>query len=126
MRFGWLVPLLLAGCDARQPEPACGESFCLPADARLVREQAGADGAALYDVAWRGAEFTIHEGNRRSMLDGARYGLRLRIDEQASLRIKDGLGSVTMKTGLERPSHVDVRGACTTLDDCPAAALAAS
>ena len=121
-----LIGLLLIACAGQRPTGACGESFCLPADGRLLGKQTPVEDFNLYQVEWRGTRFGIYEGNHPQRSDGGhRTPLRLPVDEAASISRVNGGGSIIVNVGKDWPAYLDVMGPCQSPQHCPLESFAA-
>jgi hypothetical protein len=80
----------------------------------------------LYLVNWRGAQFTIYEGNHPNDrgVTPSKTPLRLPLDPSATLRLHEGRGSVFLKIGEGWPEYLDVMGPCASESRCAAALFA--
>ncbi len=119
-----MMVFLVAAASAGTNE-TCGEKFCLPAEAKLQSKQTPVHDFNLYRVEWRGDHFTIYEGNHPD--DGAEASktpLSLPLDRSATLRLREGRGSVLLKIGEEWPAYLDVMGPCASKTVCSAAVFA--
>jgi len=97
------LPILAGIFIAASPQNLCGESFCLPSDAKLISRESPVEDFNLYRVQWRSNRFMIYEGNypqRRS-------------------------ASVVIKTRKTWPAFIEVSSQCGSGRDCGATALAA-
>jgi hypothetical protein len=104
---------------------SCGESFCLPAEAKLQSKKTPVHDFNLYGVEWQGNSFTIYEGNHpQSRAEASKSPLTLPLDKSATLRVLEGRGSVLIKIGEEWPTYLDVMGPCGSGTACAAARFA--
>ena len=111
---------------AQERRGTCGQSFCLPASATLLKKSTPVEDFNLYDVEWRGARYIIYEGNNPDRREDIRGRLlRLPIDQSAVLKIAEGLGNVliTLKSDCKMgescwPMHLDVHGQCSLIGHC--------
>jgi hypothetical protein len=126
-----VMGLLIAGCSkqgpmAQEPRGTCGESFCLPASAKLIDKERPVEDFNLYDVEWRGTQYRIYEGNNPRFEDEMRgKPLRLPIDQAAILTVAKGIGRVliTLKSDCKMgescwPMYLDVAGSCPLVGHC--------
>src|SRR6476660_4185141 len=107
--FAPLMTLLLIGCSGEKPTGPCGESFCLPFEARLLSKKTPLEDFNLYQVAWRGARFDIYEGNHPQGQDdvgGSVVGLPG--NRAGMLRVRDGQASIIFDTQNDWPAYLDV------------------
>ena len=120
-----LVALLMIACSREQSIGPCGESFCLPSDAQLLGKRTPVEDFNLYQVAWRGAQFSIYEGNHPQGKDdvgGSVVGLPG--NRAGTLRVHDGQASIIFDTQNTWPAYLDVMGPCKSTEDCPVKSLA--
>ncbi|MDP9422352.1 MAG: hypothetical protein M3Q19_05875 [Pseudomonadota bacterium] len=118
-----LLPLV--ACTQVQSVGSCGESFCVPADAKLLGKRTPVEDFNIYQVAWRGSRFTIYEGNHPEGNDdagGTVVGLPR--NRAGTLRVGDREGSLIFDTQLDWPAYIDVMGPCPSIDNCPVKSLA--
>jgi hypothetical protein len=120
-----LTAALLAGCSAK-PTGACGESFCLPADARVVEILAPVEDFKFYRIEWREQSVEIYEGNQPKERAEAtsNTAVELPIDPKAVLRTYDLEGSILVHMGRDWPAFLEVMGPCPAVGDCPVATFA--
>jgi hypothetical protein len=115
-----LVMLLLVACAEERSTGPCGESFCLPSDAQLLSKQTPVEDFNLYQVAWRGAQFGIYEGNQpQGRDDGSRAKISLPGGRAATLRVSDDGGSIIVDMQKAWPAYLDVMGPCQSTEECP-------
>ena len=90
-----LLPFL-AGCSSSGPPPVCGESFCLPKDAKLLSRESPVEDFNLYRVEADGQRFLIYEGNspRREA------------------------GSIVLTMEEKWPAYLEVSGPCSNEKSC--------
>ena len=120
-----LMTLSLIACAGERSTGPCGESFCLPPEARLVSKETPVEDFNLYKVAWRGGRFGIYEGNHpRGQDDASGSVVRLPGGRAGTLRVSGGRGSIIFDTQNEWPAYLDVRGPCQSTEDCLVKSLA--
>ena len=122
--FLLLVPLLCTACAAHRSAGPCGESFCLPPEARLLTKRTPVEDFNLYHVEWNGAGFLIYEGNAPTEGQGEVRTLPLPLDAKASLRRNGERGSVVMRLRPRWPNFLQIEGPCAPAGECLAATLA--
>jgi len=120
-----LLTVFLVACAGERPTGPCGESFCLPADGRLLSKQTPVEDFNLYQVAWRGSRFAIYEGNHPQGLNDARGTVfELPARRAGTLRVSGDHGSLILDTQKDWPAYLDVMGPCESTEDCPVKSLA--
>ncbi|WP_156457635.1 hypothetical protein [Altererythrobacter sp. Root672] len=119
-----LFATTLMSCSPETDGGACGESFCLPSDARLLSKRTPVHDFNLYDVEWNGVRFVIYEGNAPDEGEGAESILSLPLDPEAKLRRDNERGSVVARMRPDWPNYLQINGPCAAGDQCEAAALA--
>lgn len=125
-RFSFLPFLLLGGCSVQQPQGECGESFCLPVDAKLVEVLAPVEDFKFYRIEWRGQPMEIYEGNQPKKRPEASSValLNLPLDNKAALRFIDHGGSILVRMGDDWPMYLEVTGSCSSTEQCSVASFA--
>jgi hypothetical protein len=120
-----IMTLFLIACAGERPIGPCGESFCLPADAQLLSKRTPVEDFNLYQVAWRGAQFGIYEGNHpRGRDDVSGSVVRLPGGRAGTLRLSGGHGNVILDTQNDWPAYLSVMGPCRSTEDCSVKSLA--
>lgn len=121
-----LIVPFISGCSTSAPPSVCGESFCLPADAKLVEVLAPVEDFKFYRIEWRGQSVEIYEGNQPKDRPEATstVPVELPIDPKAVLRRHDLGGSVLVHMGRDWPVFLEVIGPCPAEGDCPVATFA--
>lgn len=126
MRNSVLAFFLLASCSAQDPRGECGESFCLPADAKMFARLNPVEDFNFYRLNWRGHLVEIYEGNQPMKRPEATAStLTLPLDPKATLRLYDGGGSILIHMGDDWPTYLEVIGRCDSLHQCPVTSFAA-
>jgi len=116
---------MLAGCSSQEARGTCGESFCLPASAKLIGKQTPVEDFNLYQAEWDHARFGIYEGDAPQRGEARRIALRLPMDRAAAMSVTDGQASIIIKVGKAWPEYLDVMGPCPSDGNCPAKLFAA-
>lgn len=93
----------VAACSEEPQLGECGESFCLPNEAKLVERETPAEDFNIYRVENGGNRFVIYEGNHPQR------------DQ----------GSVLLRTGKPWPNFLEVSGPCASKQDCAVRSFAA-
>jgi hypothetical protein len=74
----------------------CGESFCLPKEAKLVSRESPVEDFKIYQVDAAGSRFVIYEGN---------YPQR-------------SSGSVVLTVSKDWPNYLEISGPCLSKENC--------
>lgn len=122
-----LIPLLmlaLPGCSGSESVGECGETFCLPTDAKMILREPPANKLNVYRVEWKSREVLIFEGDWGRRVQPKAIEVDLPLDPHASLLLVPPNGTVTLKWQERTPKLLSVGGTCQSLDFCPPLELA--
>lgn len=116
--------LALFGCSGSKSVGECGETFCLPADAKMVLREPPAANTNVYRVDWKGRKLLIFEGDWGRRIQPGEVEVDLPLDPHASLLLAPPHGTVTLNWQERTPKLLSVGGVCQSLDFCPPLELA--